>query len=116
MRVPDSDGALGEMADKIALPSHVDIEVRLLQMEGEGLFDAPARFEVPSHRMEPRLLIIREVIPRLFSYDVHGISFLVFLNKNIIRSDAFSFAPARTPKGFGRGRLRATDFVSHQLK
>lgn len=35
MRVPDSDGALGEMADQIPLPGHVDIQVRVLQMEGQ---------------------------------------------------------------------------------
>ncbi len=64
----------------------------------DGFSYAPPRFDDPPHRVEPRLQIVGQVIPRLFAYNVHGISFRVFLVENIIRRDAFLFArPARTP-------------------
>ena len=84
---------------------------------GEGLPYAPARFRGPPHRTEPRLQIVGQEIPRPFAYNAHGISFHAFLVENIIRRDAFSFAPARTPYGvWDGGRLSASDFVSHHLK
>ena len=84
---------------------------------GEGLPYAPARFRGPPHRTEPRLRIVGQEIPRPFAYNAHGISFHAFLVENIIRRDAFSFAPARTPYGvWDGGRLSASDFVSHHLK
>lgn len=65
MRVPDSDGALGEMADKIALPSHVDIEVRLLQMEGEAIEPEPKAEKEDGRRLAVLRLPLKIPEPRL---------------------------------------------------
>lgn len=83
---------------------------------GEGLPYAPAQFHGPSHRVEPRLKIVGQVIPRLFAYNVQGISFRAFLVENIIRRDAFFFRLGANPLGVFGGEEPATDFVSRHLK